>query len=56
MTARIDKLKVHSHFGSPGDVVVNCAGITKDTYLLKMTEEVFDKVIDVNLKVEGKNT
>ena len=37
-------------FGRPADVVVNCAGITKDTFLLKMTEEEFDKVMDVNLK------
>ena len=32
------------------DAVVNCAGITVDGYLLKMTEDSFDKVIDVNLK------
>lgn len=32
------------------DVVVNNAGITADGALLKMTEEDFDKVINVNLK------
>ncbi|KHF39373.1 3-oxoacyl-ACP reductase FabG [Halalkalibacter okhensis] len=32
------------------DVVVNNAGITQDAQLLKMSEEQWDKVIDVNLK------
>lgn len=32
------------------DVLVNNAGITKDALLLKMKEEAFDEVIDVNLK------
>lgn len=32
------------------DCLVNNAGITKDTLLLKMSEDDFDKVIDVNLK------
>ena len=32
------------------DAVVNSAGITMDGYLLKMTDDNFDKVIDVNLK------
>ena len=32
------------------DVLVNNAGITQDATLLKMTEEQFDRVIDVNLK------
>ncbi len=32
------------------DIVVNNAGITADGTLLKMTEEDFDKVINVNLK------
>ena len=32
------------------DVVVNNAGITKDNLLLRMKEEEFDDVIDVNLK------
>lgn len=31
------------------DLIVNNAGITKDNLLLKMTEEDFDSVIDVNL-------
>ncbi|XP_054718069.1 estradiol 17-beta-dehydrogenase 8-like [Uloborus diversus] len=32
------------------DVLVNCAGITRDTFMLKMTESMFDDVIKVNLK------
>lgn len=32
------------------DVLVNNAGITRDQLLLRMTEEDFDRVIDVNLK------
>lgn len=32
------------------DVLVNNAGITKDTLLMRMKEEDFDKVIQVNLK------
>lgn len=34
----------------PVEVLVNNAGITKDGLLLRMTEEDFDKVIDINLK------
>ena len=32
------------------DVVVNNAGITKDNLLMRMSEEEFDKVIEINLK------
>ncbi|MEW5924696.1 MAG: 3-oxoacyl-[acyl-carrier-protein] reductase [Candidatus Zixiibacteriota bacterium] len=32
------------------DIVVNNAGITKDTLLVRMSEEFWDKVINVNLK------
>lgn len=32
------------------DILVNNAGITKDNLLLRMSEEEFDKVVDVNLK------
>ncbi|KAI2653184.1 (3R)-3-hydroxyacyl-CoA dehydrogenase [Labeo rohita] len=34
----------------PPSVCVNAAGITKDEFLLKMEEDDFDKVIEVNLK------
>ena len=37
--------------GPPLSVVVNAAGITRDKSLLKMTEEAYDDVIRVNLKV-----
>lgn len=37
------------HFGKL-DILVNNAGITKDMLLLRMTEQEFDKVIEVNLK------
>ncbi|AEB74732.1 3-ketoacyl-ACP reductase [Clostridium botulinum] len=32
------------------DILVNNAGITKDTLLMRMKEEEFDKVVEVNLK------
>lgn len=32
------------------DVLVNCAGITRDAFMIKMSEEMFDDVIRVNLK------
>jgi len=42
--------KIKAKFNRPPDIVVNSAGITMDKYLLRMSEESFDKVIDVNLK------
>jgi 3-oxoacyl-[acyl-carrier protein] reductase len=41
--AAVDKFKTI-------DILVNNAGITKDTLLLRMKEEDFDQVIDINLK------
>lgn len=32
------------------DILINNAGVTKDNLLLRMSEEDFDKVIDINLK------
>lgn len=40
---------VVNEFGSI-DVLVNNAGITKDNLLMRMSEEDFDKVIEINLK------
>jgi len=37
------------HFGQI-DIIVNNAGITRDTLMLRMTEEDFDSVISTNLK------
>lgn len=42
--------KVLDHYKQPPSVVVNCAGITRDNFLLKMSEADFDEVINVNLK------
>ena len=41
--------KVVADFGSL-DILVNNAGITKDNLLMRMTEEMWDDVINVNLK------
>ncbi|MUP45566.1 3-oxoacyl-[acyl-carrier-protein] reductase [Gramella sp. BOM4] len=41
--------KVNEEFGSI-DILINNAGITKDNLLMRMSEEDFDKVIEVNLK------
>jgi 3-oxoacyl-[acyl-carrier protein] reductase len=40
---------VVAEFGTV-DVLINNAGITKDNLLMRMSEEDFDKVIDINLK------
>lgn len=39
---------VEEHQG-PVEVLVSCAGITADAFLMRMTEERFEKVIDANL-------
>jgi 3-oxoacyl-[acyl-carrier protein] reductase len=41
-----DLIKTYEHV----DILVNNAGITRDNLLMKMTEEDFDQVIDINLK------
>ena len=41
--------KVNEDFGGI-DILINNAGITKDNLLMRMSEEDFDKVIEVNLK------
>ncbi len=41
--------QVLADFGSI-DILVNNAGITKDTLMMKMTEQMWDAVINVNLK------
>ena len=42
---------IQSAFKEVPTIAVNSAGITKDAMMLKMSEENFDRVIDVNLKV-----
>ncbi|XP_031849473.1 (3R)-3-hydroxyacyl-CoA dehydrogenase [Nomia melanderi] len=37
-------------YSKPPTIIVNSAGITRDQFILKLTEEAFDQVIDVNLK------
>ena len=41
--------KIVSELGGV-DILVNNAGITRDTLLMRMSEEDFDRVLDVNLK------
>ena len=41
---------IKSKYAKPPDIIVNSAGITMDKYLLRMSEDSFDKVINVNLK------
>lgn len=41
---------VLDHFGGRIDVLINNAGTIRDSQLLKMTEENFDLVININLK------
>lgn len=49
--AQADKLinDVVTDFGSI-DILINNAGITMDNLLLRMTEEMWDKIMNVNLK------
>ena len=41
--------KLQAEFGTP-DILVNNAGLTRDVLLLRMTEDDWDDVLDVNLK------
>ncbi len=41
---------VEERFGSSADILVNNAGITKDNLIIRMKDEEWDSVIDVNLK------
>ena len=49
MQKHIRITSVKKEFGSI-DILVNNAGITKDNLIMRMSEEEFDKVIEVNLK------
>ncbi|GFR30259.1 estradiol 17-beta-dehydrogenase 8 [Trichonephila clavata] len=41
--------KIKEEYPIP-DILVNCAGVTRDGFMIKMTEAMFDDVIKVNLK------
>ncbi len=41
---------VSKDFGGRIDIVVNNAGITKDNLLMRMTEEMWDDVVNINMK------
>lgn len=41
--------KIHSEYGK-ADILINCAGITRDGLLIGMEKDAIDTVIDVNLK------
>lgn len=43
--------KVLEVFERPPSIIVNSAGITRDNFLLKLSEKDFDEVVNVNLKV-----
>lgn len=42
--------QISEDFGDAPEILVNNAGITKDTLMNRMSEEDFDSVLDVNLK------
>lgn len=43
--------QIHSKYKITPTIIVNAAGITKDNFILKLDEQSFDDVINVNLKV-----
>ncbi|VEN45185.1 unnamed protein product [Callosobruchus maculatus] len=45
--------KVLEKYKRPPTIIVNSAGITRDNFLLKLSEQDFDEVLDVNLKEIG---
>lgn len=42
--------QVQACFSRPPSVIVSCAGVTRDEFLLHMSEDDWDRVISVNLK------
>jgi len=42
--------KVIKEYGRPANIIVNCAGITRDAMMVKMTDEQLNQVLDVNIK------
>ncbi|XP_056270275.1 estradiol 17-beta-dehydrogenase 8 [Pseudoliparis swirei] len=41
---------IQTHYFQPPSLCVNAAGITQDDFLLRMSEDQFDRVLQVNLK------
>lgn len=41
---------VINKYSTPPTIIVNNAGITRDQFILKLTKEDFNKVLDINLK------
>lgn len=44
--------EILSKYKKPPSIIINSAGITKDNFLLKLSEQDFDDVVSVNLKVK----
>lgn len=42
--------EIKERYSVPATVIVNCAGITRDEFLLKQSQAEFEEVINVNLK------
>ncbi|KAH9370481.1 hypothetical protein HPB48_020559 [Haemaphysalis longicornis] len=42
--------EIKKAYSAPVSIVVNCAGILRDSFLIDMTEEAFDDVLKINLK------
>ncbi|KAL1430986.1 hypothetical protein MTO96_014403 [Rhipicephalus appendiculatus] len=42
--------EIKKAYSAPVSIVVNCAGIVRDTFLMDMTEQAFDEVMKINLK------
>jgi len=42
-----------NRYKRPPSTIVNCAGITRDAFILKMEDSDFDLVMNVNLKVRN---
>ncbi|MEM6761755.1 MAG: 3-oxoacyl-[acyl-carrier-protein] reductase [Pseudomonadota bacterium] len=47
--AAVDALAKDADGAGPVDILVNCAGVTRDTLMLRMKDDDFDRVIEVNL-------
>lgn len=49
---QVEKLKEYAreHWNRAPNIVVNSAGLSRDSTLLNLDEEKFDEIVDVNLK------